>query len=56
MLDGYKIREQALPHFITTTVNKRIGIFTIKSFRDCTTECLNYFKKIKAEFKTLDEY
>ena len=42
MLDGYKIRDQALPHFITVTVVDWIDVFTRKSFRDCVIECLDF--------------
>ncbi|MFM9988587.1 REP-associated tyrosine transposase [Flavobacterium sp.] len=42
MLDGYKIRDQALPHFITATVVDWIDVFTRKSYRDCVIECLDF--------------
>lgn len=47
MVDGYKIRDQALPHFITATVVDWIDIFTRKSYRDCVIECLDYCIKNK---------
>ncbi|EKT4553286.1 transposase, partial [Flavobacterium psychrophilum] len=47
MLDGYKIRDQALPHFITATVVDWIDVFTRKSYRDCIIECLDYCIKNK---------
>ncbi len=42
MLDGYKVRDQALPHFITATVVDWIDVFTRKSYRDCIIKCLAY--------------
>ena len=47
MLDGYKIRDQALPHFITATVVDWIDVFTRKYYRDCIIECLDYCIKNK---------
>jgi REP element-mobilizing transposase RayT len=47
MLDGYKIRDQALPHFITATVVDWIDVFTRKSYRDCIIECFDYCMKNK---------
>ena len=47
MLDGYKIRDQALPHFITATIVDWIDVFTRKSYRDCVIECLDYCIKNK---------
>ena len=42
MLGGYKIRDQALPHFITATVVDWIDVFTRKSYIDCVIECLDF--------------
>lgn len=47
MLNGYKIRDQALPHFVTATVVDWIDVFTRKSYRDCIIECLDYCIKNK---------
>ena len=47
MIDGYKIRDQALPHFITATIVDWIDVFTRKSYRDCVIECLDYCMKNK---------
>lgn len=47
MLDGYKIRDQAIPHFITATVVDWIDVFTRKSYRDCIIECFDYCMKNK---------
>jgi len=42
MKEGYIIRDQALPHFITATVVDWIDVFTRKSYRDVVVECFNY--------------
>jgi REP element-mobilizing transposase RayT len=42
MSDGYKIRDQTLPHFITATVIDWVDIFTRKNYRDTVIECLDY--------------
>jgi REP element-mobilizing transposase RayT len=47
MLDGYKIRDQDLPHFITATVVDWIDVFSRKSHRDCVIDCLNFCIKNK---------
>jgi REP element-mobilizing transposase RayT len=47
MQDGYKIRGQLLPHFITATVVDWIDVFTRKSYRDCVIDCLDYCIKNK---------
>ena len=48
MSDGYKIRDQTLPHFVTATVVDWIDVFTRKSYRDLVVECLNYCIREKA--------
>jgi REP element-mobilizing transposase RayT len=40
--EGYVIRDQTLPHFITATVVDWIDVFTRKSYRDCVIESLKY--------------
>jgi REP element-mobilizing transposase RayT len=40
--EGYVIRDQTLPHFITTTVVDWIDVFTRKTYRDTVIECLDY--------------
>ena len=40
--DGYKIRDQTLPHFITATVVDWVDVFTRKNYRDTVVECLDY--------------
>jgi REP element-mobilizing transposase RayT len=40
--DGYKIRNQTLPHFIIATVVDWIDIFTRKNYRDIVVDCLDF--------------
>jgi REP element-mobilizing transposase RayT len=40
--EGYIIRDQTLPHFITATVVDWIDVFTRKTYRDIVIECLDY--------------
>lgn len=40
--EGYVIRDQTLPHFITATVVDWIDVFTRKSYRDVVIECFDY--------------
>ena len=40
--EGYTIRDQTLPHFITATVADWIDIFTRKTYRDTVIECFDY--------------
>ncbi len=47
MLDGYKIRDQKLPHFVTCTVVDWIDVFSRKSHRDCIIESLDFCTKNK---------
>ena len=47
MQDGYKIRDQSLPNFITATVVDWIDIFSRKNYRDCIIECLDFCIKNK---------
>ena len=42
MQDGYKIRDQTLPHFITTTVADWVDVFTRKNHRDTVVVCLDF--------------
>ena len=42
MLDGYKLRDQTLPHFITATVVDWVDVFTRKNYRDIVVECLDF--------------
>ncbi|QOG04747.1 transposase [Flavobacterium sp. MDT1-60] len=47
MKDGYVIRDQKLPHFITSTVVDWIDVFTRQTYRDIVIECLDYCIKNK---------
>jgi hypothetical protein len=40
--EGYVIRDQTLPHFITATVVDWIDVFTRKTYRDTVVECFDY--------------
>jgi REP element-mobilizing transposase RayT len=42
MSDGYKIRDQTLPHFVTATVVDWIDVFTRKNYRDIVITCLDF--------------
>lgn len=46
--EGYVIRNQALPHFITATVVDWIDVFTRKTYRDIVIECFDYCIKHKS--------
>lgn len=42
MKEGYVIRDQNLPHFLTATIVDWIDVFSRKSYRDCIVECFDY--------------
>lgn len=42
MKEGYIIRDQTLPHFVTPTVVDWIDIFTRQTYRDIVVDCLDY--------------
>jgi REP element-mobilizing transposase RayT len=46
--EGYVIRDQTLPHFITATVVDWIDVFIRKTYRDTVIECLDYCIEHKA--------
>ncbi len=48
MSDGYKIRDQTLPHFVTATIVDWVDVFTRKSYRDTVVDCLDFCIKKKA--------
>jgi REP element-mobilizing transposase RayT len=48
MSDGYKIRDQTLPHFITATVVDWVDVFTRTSYRDVVVACLDFCIRDKA--------
>ncbi len=47
MKEGYVIRDQTLPHFITATVVDWIDVFTRQTYRDSVIESLDYCIKNK---------
>ena len=47
MKEGYVIRDQTLPNFITPTVVDWIDVFTRQTYRDIVIECLDYCIKNK---------
>ena len=47
MKEGYVIRDQKLPHFITSTVVDWIDVFTRQTYRDIVIECFDYCIKNK---------
>jgi REP element-mobilizing transposase RayT len=47
MKEGYVIRNQTLPHFITATVVDCIDVFSRQLYRDCVIECLDFCIKNK---------
>lgn len=47
MKEGYIIRDQEKPHFLTCTVIDWIDIFTRKTYRDIIIECLEFCIKNK---------
>jgi REP element-mobilizing transposase RayT len=42
MKEGYVIRDQTLPHFITATVVDWVDVFSRKIYKDAIVECLDY--------------
>lgn len=47
MKEGYEIRDQTLPYFITATVVDWNDIFTKKAYRDSVIDCLDFCIKNK---------
>lgn len=45
--DGYKIRDQSKPHYVTFTVVDWVDIFTRKIYKDIVIENLTYCTKVK---------
>ena len=41
--DGYKIRDQSKPHFITFTVVDWLDVFTRQRYKDILIDSLNYY-------------
>ena len=48
MSEGYKIRDQTLPHFITATVVDWVDVFTRQSYRDVVVDCLDFCMREKS--------
>ena len=46
-MEGYRIKNQELPHFITATVVDWIDVFSRKTYRDEVIQCLDYCIKNK---------
>ena len=42
MKEGYIIRDQTLPHFITSTVVDWVDVFSRKQYKDCLMESLDF--------------
>jgi hypothetical protein len=53
--EGYTIRDQTLPHFITAIVVDWIDVFTRKTYRDTVIECFDYCIANKSIARSLAE-
>ena len=47
MLDGYKIRDQYRPHYVTFTVTDWVDVFSRKIYEDILIENLKFCQKEK---------
>ena len=47
MKEGYVIRDQSLPHFLTATIVDWVDVFSRKNYRDTVIECLDFCIKNK---------
>jgi REP element-mobilizing transposase RayT len=47
MKEGYVIRDQQLPHFLTATIVDWVDVFSRKIYKDCIIECFDYCIKNK---------
>ena len=47
MAEGYIIRDQAKPHFVTFTVTEWVDIFTKKIYKEVVIESLKYCQQHK---------
>ena len=45
--EGFIIRDQSKPHFITTTVVDWVDVFSRKTYKDCVIESLDFCIKNK---------
>jgi hypothetical protein len=50
--EGYVIRDQNLPHFLTATIVDWIDVFSRKSYRDCIVECFDYCINLRHSIAT----
>jgi hypothetical protein len=53
MKNGYQIRDQSKPHFMTFTVVDWVDIFTRKIYRDIIIESMRFCQKQKG-FRLVD--
>ena len=47
MKEGYVIRDQTLPHFLTATIVDWVDVFSRKNYRDAVIECFDFCIKNK---------
>ncbi len=47
MKEGYVIRDQSMPHFLTATIVDWVDVFSRKNYRDTVIECLDFCIKNK---------
>lgn len=47
MKEGYVIRDQKSPHFLTITIVDWVDVFSRKIYKDCVIECFDYCAKNK---------
>jgi REP element-mobilizing transposase RayT len=47
MKEGYVIRDQTLPHFLTATIVDWVDVFSRKIYRDAVIECFYFCIKNK---------
>ena len=47
MKEGYVIRDQSLPHFLTATIVDWVDVFSRKNYRDTVIECFDFCIKNK---------
>ena len=47
MKEGYVIRDQTLPHFLTVTIVDWVDVFSRKNYREAVIECFDFCIKNK---------
>ena len=47
MKEGYVIRDQSLPHFLTVTIVDWVYVFSRKNYRDVVIDCFDFCIKNK---------